>query len=255
MKFNKSYKVVFSSDWSECLSPNGPFDPLSYTHRLMNAELSTIFRKYTGNEISLSVATERIRELLPEPFTKEQMDAYLDSSFHTYTNVPDLIEWCLSNDILFMINTTGTQGYFQRVLHKKLLPPVPVVAANPLITFETPGWDTVFKYQVLEIEDKAKNTQAVITELNIPVNHVLVMGDSGGDGPHFRWGNSAGAYLIGSMTKHSLQAYCDSTGVTIRTHFGLTYGPGEKPDADREMNVDFMELTDVIREVVDFLPT
>lgn len=251
MRLNRTYRAMVSSDWSECLSPNGPFDPLAFTYPELDAELSSIFRSYTGNEISLRTATDQIRRLLPEPFTKEQMDAYLDSSFRTYRNVPEFMEWCLSNDVLFMINTTGTQAYFQRALAKRLLPPVQVLAANPMIAFETPALETSFDYQVLETEDKARNTQAVINGLNIPPARVVVMGDSGGDGPHFLWGGKNGACLVGSMTKYSLQAYCDSAGVTIGRHFGITYAKGEERNVEQEMSFDFMELTDLVRRVMD----
>lgn len=251
MRLDRAYRAMVSSDWSECLSPNGPFDPLAFTYPQLDTALSSIFRSYTGNEITLRSATQRIQQLLPEPFTREQMDAYLDNSFRTYTNVPDLIEWCLSNDVLFMINTTGTQAYFQRALEKNLLPGVQVVAANPMIAFHSPDLETSFDYQVLETEDKARNSQAVLDRLDMPPAKLLVMGDSGGDGPHFRWGGRIGAHLAGSMTKFSLQAFCDSAGVTIGRHFGITYGKGEARDLEREMSFDFMELTDLIREIMD----
>ena len=81
----------------------------------------TIFKAYTGNEIPLSEATKRILSLLPAPITEEQMDSYLDERFETYRGVPELMEWCEKKDILFMINTTGMQGYFQRVFAKETL--------------------------------------------------------------------------------------------------------------------------------------
>ncbi len=251
MTLDTSYRAMVSSDWSECLSPNGPFDPLSFAFPQLNDELSSIFRSYTGNEISLRAATDKIRQLLPEPFTREHMDAYLDRFFRTYTNVPELMEWCLSNEVLFMLNTTGTQAYFQRALEKKLLPPIHIVAANPMITFDTPGLKTCFDYQVLEIEDKALNSQAVMERLGLTPARVVVMGDSGGDGPHFLWGGKNGAHLVGNMTKYSLQAFCDSSGVTIGRHFGMVYAKGEPRDLEREMSFDFKELTDVVREAMD----
>jgi len=125
------FKAVFSSDWSECLSPNGPFDPIVFNYPELQEELTRIFKQYTGNVITLKKAVESIHGLLPGGLTLEQMDAYLESSFSTYTGVPELIEWCLERGILFMINTTGTQGYFQRAFAKDLLPKVSVVAAKP----------------------------------------------------------------------------------------------------------------------------
>ena len=103
----KHYKAMVSSDWNECLAPCGPFDCISFAYPRLEAELADVFRQYTGNFISLGEAAGQIRELLPDPITPDQMDAYLDESFTTYTGVPQLIEWCSSNNILFMINTTG----------------------------------------------------------------------------------------------------------------------------------------------------
>jgi hypothetical protein len=36
------YKAVVSSDWSECLSPNGPFDPISFNYPELSGQLSNI---------------------------------------------------------------------------------------------------------------------------------------------------------------------------------------------------------------------
>ncbi len=97
------------------------------------------------------------------------MDAYLDASFVTYKGVTDLIQWCIKNDILFMINTTGMQGYFQRAMAKGLLPQGIVVAANPMISY--PGHEMEM-YEVREVEDKAKNTETVMRLYGIPPNKV-----------------------------------------------------------------------------------
>ena len=59
------------------------------------------------------------------------MDNFLDKSFSIYRGVSDLIEWASEQQILFMINTTGMQGFFQRALIKKVLPDVPIISANP----------------------------------------------------------------------------------------------------------------------------
>lgn len=243
---NTKYKAVVSSDWSECLSPNGPFDPISFSYPELSEELSAIFRQYTGNEISLSQAGRRIKGLLPGPLTEKQMDAYLSHSFKTYSGVPDLIEWCLSRGILFMINTTNTQAYFQRAFNKGLLPEVPVVAANPMIAFPETGIERRYVHEILEIEDKPRVTEALIRSLNLPPQKVIVMGDSGGDGPHFQWAAVSGAYLIGVMTKASLAAYCRTKGITVNLLFGVSYAPEEKRNVEKEMKVNFMELTDVI---------
>jgi 2-hydroxy-3-keto-5-methylthiopentenyl-1-phosphate phosphatase len=245
------FKAVFSSDWSECLSPNGPFDPISFNYPELQEELTRIFKQYTGNVITLKKAVESIHGLLPGGLTIEQMDAYLESSFSTYTGVPELIEWCLERGILFMINTTGTQGYFQRAFAKDLLPKVSVVAANPFISFPRENGEVNYGHHVLEIDDKAKNTEAVVAEFNISPKKVIVMGDSGGDGPHFKWGASVGAYLIGSMTKASLAEYCRTREIRINKRFGLVYASREKRDPEMEMEANFMDLTNLIEDVLD----
>jgi hypothetical protein len=242
-----TYTGMISSDWSECLAPGGPFDPMVFVYPELEAELSQVFRMYTGNQITLSEATRRIRGLLPKPITEKQMDAYLDASFVTYRGVIDLITWCTKNRTLFMINTTGMQGYFQRAMAKGQLPQGIVVAANPMISY--PGRQAEM-YEVREIEHKAKNTEKVMRAHGISPNKVIVMGDSGGDGPHFAWGASVGAHLVGSMIKPSLEKYCKSKGIEIGTRFGLTYSEGEKKNPAREMEVDFMGLVPVIEKVI-----
>ena len=124
---NGKYNAMVSSDWNGCLAPCGPFDFISFAYPRFKSDLSTIFRQYTGNLISLGEAVGQIRELMPEPITSDQMDAYLDKFFTAYTGVPDLIDWCSNNNILFMINTTGMIGYFQRIFARDLLPRTPVI--------------------------------------------------------------------------------------------------------------------------------
>ncbi len=244
------YRAVVSSDWSECLSPNGPFDPITFTFPQLKSGLDIIFRQYTGNEITLTEATSRISAMLPAEVTMDQMDAYLDAGFRTYARVPDLIEWCLSRDILFVLNTTGTQGYFQRAIAKGLLPGVPMICANPMIRFPGGSDSPRFENTVVEISDKAKCTQAVLRSVNLPSAKLVVVGDSGGDGPHFEWAAGQGAFLVASMCKDSLARYCRSKGIAISARFGLVYGPGEKRDIDREMSVDFMDLADLIAQAL-----
>jgi hypothetical protein len=245
-----TYNGMISSDWNECLAPCGPFDPIAFACPELEADLSGIFRLYTGKQISLSEATRRIGARLPKPITEKQMDAYLEASFVTYKGVIDLIQWCAKHGILFLINTTGMQGYFQRTMAKGLLPRCIAVAANPMISY--PGHEAEL-YEVREIEDKAKNTETVMRWYGIPPNKVILMGDSGGDGPHFAWGASVGAYLVGSMTKPSLEKYCREKGIEINMRFGLKYAEGEKKDPAREMEVDFMGLAPVIEKVVEKL--
>jgi hypothetical protein len=248
---NMNYKAIVSSDWSECLSPSGPFDFIRFAYPELETELSNIFKQYTGNAISLGTASQQIRQLLPEPVSAEQMDAYLDSAFMTYTGVPDLIQWCLSQNILFMINTTGMIGYFQRVFAKGLLPKVPVLSANPLVRFQGLESDPQTVYDLFEIQDKAQNTRAAAKRNSISADKIILMGDSGGDGPHFEWGAEAGAFLIGSMTKPSLESYCQSRGIQIDLRFGLSYREGAPRDPAKEMQTDFAELSFRIAELLN----
>jgi len=246
------YKAIVSSDWSECLSPNGPFDPIIFNFPALEDELNQIFKEYTGNLVSLAYATDIIKELLlPEPLTSEHMDAYLDACFQTYTGVADLIEWCQVHDILFMINTTGTQGYFQRVFAKQLIPVVPVVAANPLIRFPDGASGDRYRQEVLEMEDKPKSTMAVLGTYGLPSTKVVVMGDSGGDGPHFQWAADEGAFSIGIMAKQSLIRYCELRHIRVSRFFGWFYGSGEARNPEKEMKFDFRELRNVFQEALD----
>lgn len=246
----RKYEAILSSDWNECLAPTGPFDPIAFHYPGFGPQLDLIFKEYTGNRIPLSEALRRIHSLLPDPFTEDQMDAYLDASFSAYRGVPDFIDWCLAHDILFMINTTGFQGFFQRVFAKGLVPTVPAVSAHPMIRYAKGTADPALTMDLMEIHDKAKNTQVLMRELGIPVDRVIVMGDSGGDGPHFQWGAKAGATLIGSMTKRSLEEYCRDRGIAINVRFGLSYGQGQARDKVGELTVDFMGLTSVIEDIL-----
>jgi hypothetical protein len=149
-----------------------------------------------------------------------------------------------------MINTTGMQGFFQRALIKKVLPDVPIIAANPLINYSrTPG-DSRYQFEVSEIDDKPKNTIAAMRNFDIPSGKAVVIGDSGGDGPHFEWGASSGALLIGSMTKVSLSRYCERKQVQIDQMFGKTYLPDQERNLEEEYNCNFMDLAPVIEDFI-----
>jgi len=244
------YKAIIASDWNECLAPCGPFDCISFSHPQLEAQLAGIFRQYTGNRIALGAAIKKIQRLLPAPVTPGQMDAYLEACFTTYPGVTDLIEWCLRNSILFMINTTGMIGYFQRVFAKGLLPRVPVLSAHPMIRFAGCSSDPQFIYTLFETSDKSKNTAAAIRALKIPDAKVLLLGDSGGDGPHFEWGAKTGAFLVGSMTKPSLDRFCRAKGINISLRFGPDYSSAARKDEGQAMQVNFMDLTGIIEKIV-----
>lgn len=245
----EGFKGIISSDWNQCLAPCGPFDPIAYTYPELTSELTAIFEEYTGNRISLGRANEIIRRRLPESLSIEQMDAYLDHAFVTYRGVPDLIDWCVKNKILFMINTTGVMGYFQRLFAKELLPEVPVISASPMIRYPASETDPSHMYELQEIQDKGKHTEAALTVFRISEKKLVIMGDSGGDGPHFEWGKRQGAYLMGSMAKPSLTNYCAKKNIKIHLFFGPAYQMGEERDGETEMLVDFMELTSVFEVV------
>jgi len=245
------YKAIVSSDWSECLAPCGPFDFLSYNFPELKPRLTQVFRQYTGNRITLGLASEQIRDMLPGPVTEDQMDAYLDASFVTYTGVADLIEWCCSNHILFMINSTGMIGYFQRIFAKGLLPVIPIISAHPMIRYPKKPSDPRTIYDLFETQDKSKNTSAVVGSLGVSPEKIILMGDSGGDGPHFEWGAGSGAFLIGSMTKASLGSYCRSKNIAINLRFGIDYSSGIKPDLQAELQHNYMDLVSVISDIAN----
>jgi 2-hydroxy-3-keto-5-methylthiopentenyl-1-phosphate phosphatase len=245
------YRAIVSSDWNECLAPCGPFDFISFLSPEIEPELNAIFRQYTGNQITLEEAVGRIRILLPDPLNQEHMDAYLDEAFTTYSGVPNLIEWCLSRNILFMINSTGMIGYFQRIFARGLLPRVPVISAHPMVRFPKSRSDPRFIFDLLEAEDKAKSSAAVVCSMGIPADKIILIGDSGGDGLHFEWGSRTGAYLVGCMTKATLADYCRQKNIMIDLRFGINYTKDDKRDVRKEMQVDFMDLAPTIDAVVN----
>ena len=235
------YRGLISSDWSECLSPSGPFDFMIYVYPEIESGLSAIFRQYTGNQITLGDAMQRCQRLLPAPINQEQMDAYLDANFAHYTGVSKLMESCLSKNILFMINTTGSRGYFERVLAKKLLPCPSALSAHPEITFGNQT-DSYAYYALHEIADKPVNTDKAAKQFQIEPKNIIVIGDSGGDGPHFKWAAEQKAFRIASMAKPSLKTYCQDRQIEINHFFGLSYEAGETRRETDEMEVDFKDL-------------
>ena len=242
-----SYRGLISSDWSECLSPNGPFDFMAHVYPQLESDLSAIFRQYTSNQISLGEAMRRCQRLLPAPISQEQMDAYLGAHFKHYTGVPELMEACLSKNILFMINTTGSHGYFERAIAKKLLPCPTALSAHPEITFGTET-DSYAYYALHEITDKPVNTEKAAKHFQIAPQNIIVVGDSGGDGPHFKWAADQKAYRMASMAKPSLKEYCGKHQIDVDHYFGLSYEARESRREADEMQVDFRELLPFIIE-------
>lgn len=245
------YSALVSSDWNQCLASCGPFDVFTYHYPEHRPVIERVFRQYTGNAITLSQVVGQLEALLPKPISRKQMDAYLQNAFATYSGVTDLIQGCLDRGILFMINTTGMVGYFQRAWALKLLPPLAMLAANPMVRFADSSSDwPEHIYEINEITDKAEHTATVADRYGIPFDKIVIVGDSGGDGPHFEWGASVGAYLIGSMTKPSLKRFCDQRGIAIDHLFGRTYAEGEQMRLFQETAVDFRDLLKVILQMV-----
>ncbi|MDX1708811.1 MAG: hypothetical protein R3274_09445 [Desulfobacterales bacterium] len=244
------YRGLISSDWNECLAPCGPFDFISFNHPQLTSDLDDIFKQYTANFISLGDAVRRLQQLLPDAPSIAQMDRYLDETFTTYRGVAELIQWCRSQKILFMINTTGMIGYFQRIFAKNLLPKVPLLSAHPMVRYPKCVTDPEHVYELLATTDKGTNTETVMREFNIPANKIVLMGDSGGDGPHFTWGTEMQAKLIATMPKPSLLRYCEQKNIRIDIRFGPSYADKETRDAVKEMQVDFLDLVPVIKDLI-----
>ncbi len=242
------YRGLISSDWSECLSPSGPFDFMFFAYPKLTSDLISIFKQYTGNEIPLSEAMKRCRGLLPAPVSIDQIDTYLDEQFAHYTGIPELIEECLSRNILFMINTTGSMGYFQRVFFKKLLPRVSALSAHPGLVFPAGESDPKILLDLQEISDKPVNTALAAKKFQIPPQNILVMGDSGGDGPHFKWASDQKAVCVASMAKPSLKQFCAREQIGIDHFFGMSYQEGQPRCQADEMQVDFRELIPYISD-------
>lgn len=102
---------------------------------------------------------------------------------------------------------------------------------------------------LLEVSDKGRNTQRALHAMDIASSRPVLIGDSGGDGPHFKWGQANNAFLIGSMTKPSLQAYCRQNGIRPDLLFGISYGDGDEKNHEQEMGVNFRDLIPVIADM------
>ena len=246
----QTYRAIVSSDWNECLAPCGPFDYIAFNYPELKPPLNNIFRQYTGSHITLDDAMHQVGGYLPEPIRMSQMDAYLEAAFQMYTGAANLMRWCQSQKILFMINTTGAAGYFQRALYKNLLPPLTVISAYPEPHYPREASDPEQILPLFETTDKSQHTEEVAQKMGVPLNRVIIMGDSAGDGPHFKWGAENGAFLIASMAKPSLQQFCIREGIEPDCFFGHTYRENETMDHSSEMNYDFMGLAAVTADVV-----
>ena len=249
-----SYAAIISSDWNQCLAPCGPFDALAYHFPELRDRLDQIFKQYTSNAVTLGQATGVIAQLLPSPLTPNQMDAYLLDRFTVYTGVREFIRWCGTREVLFMINTTGLTGYFQRALALGMLPPLGVLSAHPLVRYDRSTTDPDAILTLEEITDKPRHTSAMAEKFHIAPEKIIIMGDSGGDGPHFQWGAGIGATLIGSMVKPSLDHYCAAQGIAITHRFGHTYAVGEHVDPEKETAYTFTDLIKIVEQVIGPLP-
>ena len=250
MGSTQTYIGMVSSDWNQCLAPCGPFDAIIYCFPHLKSELDVIFRRYTANAMTLVSAIDRIQSLVPRLLTEEDMDAYIVSRFDIYPGVVELMNWCAHNHILFMINTTGPMGYFQRLQARGMLPALPALSANPFIRFASSDQKMGLEYELMEIDDKGTNTSKAAHHYEILPEKIIVIGDSGGDGPHFAWAASSGAMTIGSMAKPSLIKYCRQRRIAIQHHFGHTYSDGEQAAAEKEKQYDFMDMASIIGRVL-----
>jgi hypothetical protein len=245
-----SYAAMISSDWNQCLAPCGPFDALAYHHPDLRGRLESIFQEYTSNAITLSQAAGAIANLMPAPLSRGQMDTYLQDGFATYAGVQEFIQWCGDRQILFMINTTGLTGYFQRALAMGLLPAFGALAAHPLVRFDPSATDPKIILQLSEITDKPRHTAAMARQFHIAPEKIIIMGDSGGDGPHFQWGAENGATLIGSMVKPSLERYCAERGIAMHHRWGHVYTDGETVDPEKEKAYAITDLIGMVEQIL-----
>lgn len=233
------YSAMISSDWNQCLAPCGPFDPLVHAYPAHALQLAALFDAYTANTISLSQAAADVIRMQPEPLTTQQMDAYLDAAFKTYDGVVEFLNWCRDHHILFMINSTGMTAYFQRVFARGLLPRIPALASSPVMRYRRGPQDPPMMLDLTEIDQKGVCTAQVLRHHGVSAKRCIILGDSGGDGPHFQWGARNGAYLIGCMPKPSLLHYCRQAGISIDMLCGQA-----------NASFDLMSLTPAIQQLI-----
>ncbi len=245
------YIGMVTSDWSECLSPSGPFDVMIFHHPHLRDPMEQIFRAYTGNDMTLDQAMRRIGALLPAPIGPEEMDAYLESEYAVYADVAALRQWCRDNRILFMINSTGAIGYFQRVFARGRLAPPEALAANPMIRFASGARDPDIILPVVTTDDKPLHSAAVAERFHIPLRRVVVIGDSGGDGPHFAWGARHGATLVASLAKSSLLDYCRRGNIEIHHHWNPGPAGSAGNPARERVSRDLDGLIRAIRQALE----
>jgi len=85
----------------------------------------------------------------------------------------------------------------------------PGAIRQPDVTLPEDACDPATLLDLFETQDKGRNTAAVAAKMGVPAERIIVMSDSGWDGPHFERAYQAGAFTISSMTKPSLAVYCD----------------------------------------------
>jgi hypothetical protein len=117
-----------------------------------------------------------------------------------------------------------------------------------MVRYPTRNSDPDDIYDLFEINDKGKNTDAVARSYHISSKRVTLMGDSGGDGPHFEWGAKINAFLIGCMTKPSLEKYCLKKNINTHVRFGISYTEVQEKNLQKEMQINFMDLSSTIED-------
>ncbi len=242
------FRALVSSDWNQCLSPCGPFDPIVFHYPELAAEIGKVFRDYTGNRIRLSDALDVVAGLTGGMLSAGQMDAYLDAAFELYPAVLELAGWCRENRVALMINTTGFKGYFQRLFAKNLFPVPQALAANRVIDYRETDREPPFVFDLRETADKGIFTAKVARRLGLRPDKVVVIGDSGGDGPHFQWGAENGAELVAAFAKPSLIEFCRSRGIEIGHFIGKA--PAASLAGAPAEGGDFMKLVPLLEEVL-----
>ena len=119
-----------------------------------------------------------------------------------------------------------------------------------MIRYTAGSHDPEIILPIQEISDKPIHTAVIARRFQIPDEHIVVIGDSGGDGPHFNWGARIGATLIASLAKDSLLSYCRERRIDIHHHWnpGAFAGAEEASVQSKPLSLD--QLFKVIMQVM-----